>query len=88
MLHGIKTYYVVYFQTPGNGPTSPEDWIQFSVCLGGMQSGSNLMHIFHTYSSMKLLLQISTFSLFNKTERYTTGVIDMTGWDSVPQTYL
>ena len=31
MLHGIKTYYVVYFQTPANGPTSPEDWIQFSV---------------------------------------------------------
>ena len=28
-------------QTPNNGPTSPKDWIQFSVRLGGTQSGSN-----------------------------------------------
>ena len=36
-----QTYYVIYFQTPTNGPTSPEDWIQFSVHLGGTQCGSN-----------------------------------------------
>ena len=64
MLHGIKTYYVVYFQTPTNGPTSPEDWIQFSVRLGGTQCGSNFnAHISYVFIDDATALDLHIFSV-------------------------
>ena len=55
---------VIYFQTPNNRPTSPKDWIQFSVCLGGTQSGSNFnAHISYIFVDDPTALDLQVFSV-------------------------